>query len=227
MQTIKINDFSFDIHDGSLGVYVSGGADSTLLLYLLMKHATVPLQIFSCANGKTNYREPSNAMKIINKVVELTGNTNIRLHVNWEPHKTATTIIQSEFMHSIDADTIYFGLTRPPPEGAIVDFDTDVAATGGVDTGYVVDTYSSAEERPPIYDVLGDSGNVSNPGYTKAYCLPFVNINKQKIAELYRELGIEELYKLSRSCESLTINDRHCGTCWWCKERIWGFGYLD
>jgi hypothetical protein len=226
MKTVTIKDFNFDIHEGSLGVYVSGGADSALLLYLLMKHVEVPLHIFSCGNGNTNYREPINALKIINKVVELTGNTNIRLHVHWEPNKKMNTLLLPEFMKTIDADMMYFGFTRPPPAGAIVDYNVEnSAAVGGVDSGNVYPTYGTNLTSPPWYQVCEEK--FEDPGFTKNYCLPFVNINKQKIAELYRELGIEELYKITRSCESLTIDDRHCGECWWCKERIWGFGYLD
>jgi hypothetical protein len=224
MQKINIHDFEFDIHDGSLGAFVSGGADSALMLYLLMKHATVPIQIFSCANGRTNFREPINALVIINKIIELTGNTNIRFHTHWEKHKTYDTLLSSELMNTIDASTIYFGLTRPPPEGAIVDFNTNAAAVGGVDSGYNYPNYYPNCTSPPWFRIP-DIGYVE-VGYAKNYYLPFVGINKQKIAELYRTLGILELYKLTRSCESLTIDDRHCGACWWCKERIWGFGYL-
>lgn len=35
----------------------------------------------------------------------------------------------------------------------------------------------------------------------------------------------QELYALTISCESLTDPDPiHCGDCWWCEERKWGFG---
>jgi 7-cyano-7-deazaguanine synthase in queuosine biosynthesis len=36
-----------------------------------------------------------------------------------------------------------------------------------------------------------------------------------------------KIFPITRSCESWT-NDfsKHCGECWWCKEREWGFGRL-
>lgn len=55
---------------------------------------------------------------------------------------------------------------------------------------------------------------------------PFVNLDKKEIAEIYREHNLlDTLFPLTRSCVKKT-NDftTHCGECWWCKERVWGFG---
>jgi hypothetical protein len=57
---------------------------------------------------------------------------------------------------------------------------------------------------------------------------PLMNKNKKDIAAIYKELGIEsELYPKTRSCESEISVAGNCGECWWCRERIWAFGYLD
>ena len=228
MKTIQYNNFTFDIHDGNLCAFISGGADSALMLYMLMSNINQPLHIFSVANGKSNYREPINALKIINKVMDMTNFdcNNLRFHTHWTLHKTTNTTVLPEYMNNINVDVLYFGLTRPPPIGSIIDYDTkDVAAIGGVDHEQTLDTFINNTKVPPWYNF--DDKLFPDPGYVKSFCTPFVNINKQQVAMLYRELGIEELYKMTRSCESTIINDRHCGSCWWCKERIWGFGYLD
>jgi 7-cyano-7-deazaguanine synthase in queuosine biosynthesis len=45
---------------------------------------------------------------------------------------------------------------------------------------------------------------------------------------LYRELAVEqELFPFTRSCETDAHTTGHCGHCWWCKERLWAFGYLE
>jgi 7-cyano-7-deazaguanine synthase in queuosine biosynthesis len=228
MKNIQYNDFTFDIYDGNLGAYVSGGADSALMLYILMSNIKQPLHIFSTANGKSNYREPINALKVINRVMDMTefDPNNLRFHTHWTKHKTTDNVMLAEYMQTIKVDTLYFGFTRPPPNGAIVDFDTiDVAAQGGIDHGLQLDTYYDNLSKIPWH--FFQNKEFSYPKFTQSYSLPFININKQKIAMLYKELGIEDLYKITRSCESTTVNDRHCGNCWWCKERIWGFGYLD
>jgi len=228
MKNIQFKDFTFDIYDGNLGAYVSGGADSALMLYILMSNIKQPLHIFSTANGKSNYREPINALKVINKIINMTGfdPNHVRFYTHYTKHKTTDNVMLPEFMQNINVDIVYFGFTRPPPHDAILDFDTvNVAAQGGVDHGLMLDTF---------YDNLSDipshffqNKEFSYPKLPQSYSVPFININKQKIAALYRELGIEDLYKITRSCESTVINDQHCGSCWWCKERIWGFGYLD
>jgi len=228
MKTLTIDDFTIDIHDGELGVFVSGGADSALLLYILMQNVEAPLHIFSCANGRSNFREPINALKIVNQVISMTGKKNLRFYTHWTDFKTTDTVILPETINMVDMSVVYFGLTCPPPEGAIVDYaQTNVAAVGGVDHGGNMPTFYQSCNRPPWYQLDKKNEELPDPGYTKSYYLPFVNINKQKVASLYRTLGIEDLYSLTRSCESTIINDRHCGNCWWCKERIWGFGYLD
>ena len=228
MNNIQYKNFTFDIHDGNLGAYISGGADSALMLYILMSNVKKPLHIFSTANGKSNYREPVNALKVVNKVMEMTGfdPSNLRFYTHWTKHKTTDNVMLAEFMHTVDVDTIYFGFTRPPPKDAIVDFDTiNVAAQGGVDHEMQLPTYIDNISNIP-YHFFQDK-EFSYPNFSQSFCIPFININKQNIADLYKELGIEDLYKITRSCESTVINDRHCGSCWWCKERIWGFGYLD
>ena len=58
---------------------------------------------------------------------------------------------------------------------------------------------------------------------------PFTNIDKRGIAELYEHFGLmDTLFPLTKSCEGFTPSwdSPHCGKCWWCLERQWGFGRL-
>lgn len=74
------------------------------------------------------------------------------------------------------------------------------------------------ENRKGIFPTLWD-----NWIYT-----PFINLDKKEIAELYDQYNLlDELFPYTRSCVTAT-NDfsKHCGKCWWCKERIYGFGKL-
>jgi 7-cyano-7-deazaguanine synthase in queuosine biosynthesis len=61
----------------------------------------------------------------------------------------------------------------------------------------------------------------------RAY-IPFFNCNKKDIALLYNELQLEHsLLPVTRSCENDQHPASHCNECWWCRERIWAFGYTD
>ena len=59
------------------------------------------------------------------------------------------------------------------------------------------------------------------------------NIDKKGVAELYETLGVmETLFPLTRSCEAYAHEphyniDKHCGKCWFCMERFWGFGHYE
>jgi 7-cyano-7-deazaguanine synthase in queuosine biosynthesis len=73
--------------------------------------------------------------------------------------------------------------------------------------------------------------------------MPWANTDKQGIAKMYREEKlIDSLLPVTRSCEYDPTSDyyyantwprwgdeirdpylEHCGECWWCKEREWGF----
>jgi tRNA(Ile)-lysidine synthase TilS/MesJ len=54
MKTIKVNNLNFDIHNGPIGVALSGGADSAIMLYILMKFAPGPINVYTCANHYKN-----------------------------------------------------------------------------------------------------------------------------------------------------------------------------
>ena len=51
----------------------------------------------------------------------------------------------------------------------------------------------------------------------------------KKTSNLYKEYNlIDSLFVYTRSCEWEAQNVKdpklgHCGICWWCQERAWGF----
>jgi 7-cyano-7-deazaguanine synthase in queuosine biosynthesis len=61
---------------------------------------------------------------------------------------------------------------------------------------------------------------------------PIINLNKKGIADLCKKFNLTEtLFPITRSCEGLSPIEtnnytEHCGECWWCHERKWGFGKL-
>ena len=56
---------------------------------------------------------------------------------------------------------------------------------------------------------------------------PFFNVNKKGIAAKYAELDLlDTLFPVTKSCENRDMLEGHCGECWWCLERLWAFGKL-
>jgi len=223
MKTIKIANIEIDIHNGPIGISLSGGADSSLLFYILMKYALGPIHVFSCGNGNTNYHEPSSAIRVINYCIKQFNRSDVRFHAHWVNEKTIVNMLAKDVIQSCNLSVLYNGFTRPPPKGVIIDYDTTgPIAVGGIDHGKVLPTYWTKENNELIQAIFGVAIGGEKPLYT-----PFINFNKQELAKSYSYLEIEELYSITRSCESLSLTTGHCGTCWWCKERIWGFGYLE
>lgn len=52
---------------------------------------------------------------------------------------------------------------------------------------------------------------------------PFLHLHKYHIIDLANQYNIN----LSRTQSCLTLHDGHCGTCWQCRERKWGFDQIS
>ena len=61
---------------------------------------------------------------------------------------------------------------------------------------------------------------------------PFINKNKQAVHAAYQAHDMmEQLYPYTYSCETVpedysTMDFVHCGHCFFCLERYWGFGRI-
>lgn len=63
--------------------------------------------------------------------------------------------------------------------------------------------------------------------------VPFVDRNilssydKRGIARIYKEKGLLELFKMTRSCHVPMDDGSACKVCLWCSEKYWAFGCYD
>ena len=208
MKTITIAGVEVRIYQGPVGIYVSGGADSALLLYLLMKYSTDTIHIFTCASKQKQFASARVSLRVIEKCVELTGNTNIVHHTHYVDYQTDEILFypQKDYLHIGKINVLYTGITANPPLDVLKTFKEETTENSERDPSIERSVYI---EEQKIY-------------------IPFTNINKQKIGSMYNELDLTDtLYSLTRSCESLELSEGHCGECWWCQERHWGFGKLE
>ena len=208
MKKIDLGSIELDIHECSIGVSVSGGADSSILLYLLMKHATVPIHAISCSNQAKRNLNPRHAFNVIEKCIELTGNNNVKHHTYFVEVKNRSTYLAGlmEFIDNKTVEMMYTGFTSNPPIEVTDKFVLPLPNETG--------PRRDPTQLRPVYS------------YPTVYT-PFTNLDKQDIYEIYKREGVlESLYPLTYSCEDPSKNPEHCGQCWWCEERKWGFGYL-
>ncbi len=204
MKTVTVANIDVDIHSEGVGISCSGGADSSLLLYILMKHAECPIHIFTCASEQKNYSSINSSIDVIKKCIELTNNKNIFHHIHFVDQQTTKNFYL--YSHFKLIKILYTAITRNPPKEV---------------TDTFIEESTEDWERGP--DQTRDLYHRNNSVYT-----PFHRIDKKAIASMYQELGlVDTLFPLTRSCENNTIVQGHCGECWWCEERLWAFGAVD
>lgn len=210
MKTIEVyQNITLDLYSKPVGICVSGGADSALLLYLLMLHKTSPLHIFTFAGENKKLKNPKASIDVISKVASVTNNYDFEQHILYGPYQTRENLSQLplQYLESGQIDKVYTGRTKNPPAEVMATFH---------------DKNSENDERDPT---------VVRPFYSGSYYRPWTNLDKKDIAAIYRHYDLmDSLFPFTRSCEWLnpeTHGDEpdfeHCGKCWWCEERAWGF----
>ncbi len=199
---------------GKIGVFCSGGADSSILLYLLLKNTQSQITVFTLGNKEKKYKNIDITKNVIEKCQLLTGR-NIDQHILRNTDvQTKEEIFNTEFLQHVDNGNLkllYTGFTSNPPQT-------------------VTETFKNSS---PIA--------IRDPEFVKPFWhrndtlyTPFANIDKTVIAQMYTELDVmDSLFPVTRSCEWKDGMDgedpglEHCGICWWCEERQWAFNKLS
>lgn len=211
---IKPLNVEIEVIDGPIGISCSGGADSSLLLYILMMNTQNTIHIFTTTSNFKQRKNTQVSINVIEKCIELTNNTNIQHHINYCETQTINKLFVTSrhFLNNNLINGMYTGITNTPPISEMNKFKSKIEP-------------HDAEERNP--NIL------YKPTKIKKYYMPFRNIDKRKIADLYKHFDIiESLFPVTRSCEWISSYDipdpglGHCGECWWCNEREWAFKEL-
>ena len=206
---------NLNIYDVPVGIMVSGGVDSAILLYYLMKYHTKPIFIFTEGNNVKLRKNGIIAPRVVEKCIQLTKNINVFHHINYNIETTLESLYEKPRFAVRDFGPIrivYEGLTMNPPN--------DIAENLAPELDF---------EHTRNTDGNNDLFHSDNKFY-----MPWANTDKKGIAKMYREENlIDALLPVTRSCEydqnSEFFDDvkypglGHCGECWWCKEREWGF----
>jgi 7-cyano-7-deazaguanine synthase in queuosine biosynthesis len=203
-----------DLRNGPVGIMLSGGVDSAILLYYLMRYTTDTIHIYTTGSNLKFRRNSIIAPRVVEKCIELTGNNNVVHHIHYDESATDTSMIDApqEDIDKQKINIVYDGTTMNPPDDIASKF------TPAIDFDYT---------RKDSAD------NVMTYRDDKFY-MPWANTDKKGIARMYRDENlIESLLPITRSCEYDptceyfdNVKDpglEHCGECWWCKEREWGY----
>jgi len=210
----------------SIGIRSSGGADSGILTYLLCKYVSEERPDILLVPFTTIHGNKPNNLWYAQRVKWW-----MKEHfpmVNWHREHFTNHSNSTNYGDQVNAlsngliidgviDFCYSGVTANPPREVWTKFkgvgDGGVPQGGGLPGG------------------LPDDRDKSSIKKDTSYGSPFLNIDKQGIAELYSKFGLlDSLFPITRTCEENAYDPTivpHCGECVWCQERLWGFGKLN
>jgi len=209
-----------------VGIKASGGLDSTILSYMLALYKRderpdidiIPITLIE-STKPFQFMYTSMSLQKIEELVGITFGTHYFNMVHTHLISEGQDDLLMKLYDAEIVDCQYYGVTLNPPIDAFPNQE-------GADPERV--KLPAGEKYPVLLP--------SNDGVDSDH-QPFVNIDKRGIYELYTSLNVlDELFPLTHSCEmthgkylmQLDLS-KHCGRddCWWCQERLWGFGRLD
>ena len=196
----------------NIGIKLSGGADSAIVLYMLCKYISdtekecVINPITVCHAGKAFQLQY--ATKVIFYMQEKFPNVQFGEHytgVNYLPSSYADvqkSVVDKCYENKL-IDCHFVGITKNPPQ--------EIAESFPIQPG-PADDRSAGPYRQTVLE--------------HKIFRPLINIDKKGVKELYEYFGVlDDLFPLTRSCETFTDDfSKHCeDKCWFCCERYWGF----
>ena len=198
---------------------ISGGADSAILLWMLINYCEehIPdaeIHVITSANPIKGWYNAKWSTSVLDRILEITKTTLIKSHYTFYSTDQIREELDDVEKMQQDLHGITFtvhGTNQNPPLD--IKFDTKNNRHKPRDPGH---------GRPTLYE--------SAPGITR--WMPVMGVDKRMIAHLYNHFNmLEELLPYTRSCEQHAEENMdtpswmvtHCGECWWCKEREWGF----
>lgn len=215
-------------HIETIAVSVSGGIDSSLLLYLLAKQTKLTIQPVTIKRKRPVHHQQ--AIKVVNRIRTLLRSNNINkvlLHdvshtTDWKQEKIAMYSNVVEDFRSSRYQLRMTGCTKTPPVDVMNTCFNSIDGTKEDEYNAFLLNRGDGTTRKTIEH---DHDN----GIETFTMKPFINLNKRDIANLYNDNNLlESLFPYTRSCETANKHlwNTHCGECWSCEERMWGFGRL-
>jgi len=219
----------------NVAISVSGGADSALLAYLvcnLAKEYNTTVHIINHIRmWKTRPWQQHDAGKVYNWLIQKFHRTTFKLHTNFiAPELEYGNIgpsLTDEYGKKVSGDNIQ---QRAYAEFICHKHNID-AYYNGVTHNPRLSTFNGMRER----DVERNDENkhleyMIHMGKVASH--PFRFVDKSWVVKQYHNLGITDLFDLTRSCEGEFENINYtnynagqyvptCGECFWCKEREW------
>jgi hypothetical protein len=200
---IKILEDKEYFQDKVISLAMSGGADSTLLCYLIAKaiHDGNMNTAIWPMNGY-DISLPHDSLKLI-KVIEFINNRFPEVDL-----KYPISVVFDGQGEDVKNDYL-----RPLRDTLCKQGAYDIWMVG-INQGPTLEIQK--KEFPTIKRLAGHT--LSEQLLAPELNAPFVNQDKRFIVQCYKDLGLLDLYHTTSSC---TQSDPGCNECWFCHERAW------
>ncbi len=184
--------------DKKYGIMLSGGLDSAILLYLILKeNKNISIQPFSIPKHDGSHMFVSGILEYFNIQFDIKIPDTVLIgDPNTHHSQQSTTAIKQIFVEYPEIDFIYFATNQNPT----YDFDYDQYPEG---------SYPDRVKESPHPKIL----------------MPFIKMYKDEILKIVFDNDQGELLKLTHSCTEQKTG--RCGRCFQCNERSWAFRRLN
>lgn len=238
----------FFIPDDVTGIVIklSGGADSSILYYGLCKHIVennlnIPIYAISMDTNKKPWYSHY-AKKVIEFTKKDLGISPVEHRITFldgewgfDEYDMTQHLLMMSVIEDGLANVAYSGLTQNPD----IEDLKEVLHHRDLNSNGIDEAISAIEMTDKTRNDHSDKKVVDYRGnYTMVR--PFVQETKKVVCDWYKNYGVlDTLFPLTYSCEgtgdylkkSLGIVDgfeekTHCGCCWFCMERIYGFNRI-
>ena len=206
----KFGRVELPFNNNVVGLSMSGGADSTMLCYLLAKF--LPNVIIQPING-FDLNAPGDSNKLP-KIIEYIRNDFKDVQIKW-PLSTVfsndnNVSVKQDYLRPLKTTALAYGLcdimlsgiTKGPPIEHQQRFNTfdNMASEYGKNIKRV--------EGYDLYNEVEDGG-------------PFSEVDKRFVIQCYKDFDKVDLLSMTDSCVAFNVCNDTSKKCWWCCERDW------
>jgi 7-cyano-7-deazaguanine synthase in queuosine biosynthesis len=198
-----------------VGIKMGGGADSSLMAYMIAKYKKEERPELVLVPIVTDIENREFQIEYTSRIINFIEQS---LNISFEPRcismlstQETKTLVENTFVSSLYTDGIiechFLGVNQIPP----------------------LDEFAGFFDNDPVgRQVLTEKPEIKYQDNNMISIRPFFNISKQTIKELYDHYNLTDvLFPMTKSCiTNGQIDKPHCGYCWFCRERQWGFGKL-
>jgi len=196
-----------------IGIMMTGGIDS-LVLYNLLKivmgdpSKILIFNVIASGDHGEGYDSPERVSLLTDRYDIIKIDKYIKHTENDKPYyKPWTEVLdlsQTHMLEDFDIDELYIGMNMNPPTEFFPEFDT-----------------SDKPRRFWYTQETSETSRMPKSALTKMRA-PFLNLYKYHILDLANKNNID--LRHTQSCQEYMHG--HCGECWWCLERTWGYNQL-